>query len=617
MSLNRAQSTAAAHKDGPCMVLAGPGSGKTLTIAKRIEYLITKYKVRPEEILVITFTKYAANEMKERFRQVMGREGLPVTFGTFHGIYYGILKWAYRLNQGNLLSDEEKFSLLRQITAQLDWEPEGESGDEREALKELAAEVGNVKNDCLEIEEYESERYGTTRFRELYRIYESEKKKLRKIDFEDMLVMCRELFLKRPDILKKWQEKFRYILVDEFQDVNQAQYDVVRMLAAPEDNLFVVGDDDQSIYGFRGAKPGIMLEFTKDYPGAQRILLDINYRSTAHIVNGALRVIAHNENRYDKKIRAWKEKGETIHVQEVKDPAAEGEYVLETIREYHRKGVPYEEMAVLYRTSLDARALTEVLAKHQIPFVMKEKVNSIYDHFIGMDLMSYLYLSQNGCDRKHLMRIANRPKRYLGRDSMEGQVSFESLRNFYCDKAWMMDRIDQLEWDLKMIKDKTPYAAIQYIRKGMGYDDFLREYARGHKLSEEELMETADEIWESARQYQTVEEWSAHVDHYKKVLSDQKAVRWKGPGTDGQKGVSMLTMHGAKGLEYELVFIIESNEGSTPYRKAKTKEETEEERRMFYVAMTRAKSRLVISYVKEKNGKEPGPSRFIEELLLV
>lgn len=617
MSLNRAQSTAAAHKDGPCMVLAGPGSGKTLTIAKRIEYLITKYKVRPEEILVITFTKYAANEMKERFRQVMGREGLPVTFGTFHGIYYGILKWAYRLNQGNLLSDEEKFSLLRQITAQLDWEPEGESGDERETLKELAAEVGNVKNDCLEIEEYESERYGTTRFRELYRIYESEKKKLRKIDFEDMLVMCRELFLKRPDILKKWQEKFRYILVDEFQDVNQAQYDVVRMLAAPEDNLFVVGDDDQSIYGFRGAKPGIMLEFTKDYPGAQRILLDINYRSTAHIVNGALRVIAHNENRYDKKIRAWKEKGETIHVQEVKDPAAEGEYVLETIREYHRKGVPYEEMAVLYRTSLDARALTEVLAKHQIPFVMKEKVNNIYDHFIGMDLMSYLYLSQNGCDRKHLMRIANRPKRYLGRDSMEGKVSFESLRNFYCDKAWMMDRIDQLEWDLKMIKDKTPYAAIQYIRKGMGYDDFLREYARGHKLSEEELMETADEIWESARQYQTVEEWSAHVDHYKKVLSEQKAVRWKGPGTDGQNGVSMLTMHGAKGLEYELVFIIESNEGSTPYRKAKTKEETEEERRMFYVAMTRAKSRLVISYVKEKNGKEPGPSRFIEELLLV
>ncbi len=617
MSLNRAQSTAVAHKDGPCIVLAGPGSGKTLTIAKRIEYLITKYKVRPEEILVITFTKYAANEMKERFRQVMGKEGLPVTFGTFHGIYYGILKWAYRLNQGNLLSDEEKYTLLCQIAAQLEWETGGESGDEKDVLKELAAEVGNVKNDCLNIEDYESDRYGASRFRELYRMYESEKKKLRKIDFEDMLIMCRELFLKRPDILKKWQEKFCYILVDEFQDVNQAQYDVVRMLAAPRDNLFVVGDDDQSIYGFRGAKPGIMLTFTKDYPKAERILLDMNYRSTAHIVNGALRVIGHNEKRYDKKIGAQRGKGETIHVQEVRDPSSEGEYIFETIREYHKKGVPYEEMAVLYRTSLDARILTEVLAKYQIPFVMKEKMNSIYDHFIGRDLMSYLHLSQGGCERKHLLRVANRPKRYISRDSMEGRVSFESLRNFYCDKAWMMDRIDQLEWDLKMIKDKTPYAAIQYIRKGMGYDEFLREYATEHRLSEDELMETADEIWESARQYQSVGEWFTHVDHYKKVLSEQNAARWKGPGTEGQNGVSMLTMPGAKGLEYELVFIIECNEGCTPYRKAKTKEEIEEERRMFYVAMTRAKDKLIISYVKEKNGKELGPSRFVNELLLV
>ena len=209
MSLNRTQSEAVAHKDGPCMVLAGPGSGKTLTIAKRIEYLITKYKVRPEEILVITFTKYAANEMKERFWQVMGNVRMPVTFGTFHGIYYGILKWAYRLNQQNLLTDEEKDALLRQLAGQLEWDVLGELGDERDALKELAAEVGNIKNNCLDIEEYESRRYKTSMFRELYRLYEREKRKLRKIDFEDMLIMCRELFLKRPDILKKWQEKFQ------------------------------------------------------------------------------------------------------------------------------------------------------------------------------------------------------------------------------------------------------------------------------------------------------------------------------------------------------------------------------------------------------------------------
>ena len=615
MSLNRAQSTAVAHKEGPCMVLAGPGSGKTLTIAKRIEYLITKYRVRPEEILVITFTKYAANEMKERFFKVMGKTGIPVTFGTFHGIYYGILKWAYQLNQGNLLTEEEKEALLRQITAQLGFEMLLESGDEKDALRELAAEVGNIKNECRDIEAYESKRYGVSRFRELYRLYESEKKKLKKIDFEDMLSLCRELFLERPDILKKWQEKFCYILVDEFQDVNQAQYDVVRMLAAPQDNLFVVGDDDQSIYGFRGAKPGIMMEFTKDYPKARQILLDINYRSTEHIVNGALRVIGHNEKRYGKKIRAQKGKGETIHIQEVQDPSAEGEYVLETIREYQEKGIPYEEMAVLYRTSLDARAVTEALAKGQIPFVMKENIRSLYDHFIGMDLMSYLRMSQEGCKRRYLLRIANRPKRYLSRESMEGQVSYESLRNFYCDKAWMLDRIDQLEWELKMLKDKAPYAALQYIRKGMGYYDFLRESAVSHKISKEELLEIADEIQESAKEYRTIEEWFDHVENYKAVLSEQKAKRWS--QTKEDNGVALLTMHGAKGLEYELVFIIQGNEGSMPYRKAKGKEELEEERRMFYVAMTRAKSRLVISYVKEKNGKDISPSRFIEELLLV
>ena len=615
MSLNHAQKAAAAHKDGPCMVLAGPGSGKTLTIAKRIEYLITEYKVRPEEILVITFTKYAANEMKDRFCQVMGNVRMPVTFGTFHGIYYGILKWAYRLNQGNLLTDMEREALLRQTAGQLEWELTGESGDEREALKELAAEVGNVKNNCLDIEAYESKRYKTSLFRELYRLYESEKKKLKKIDFEDMLILCRELFLKRPDILKKWQEKFRYILVDEFQDVNQAQYDVVRLLAKPKGNLFVVGDDDQSIYGFRGAKPGIMLDFAKDYPKARRILLDVNYRSTAHIVNGALRVIRHNEERYDKKIRAQKGNGDTIHVQEAANPTAEGEYVLEKLREYKGKGIPYGEMAVLYRTSLDARALTEALAKGQVPFVMKERIDSVYDHFIGRDLISYLHLAQEGLDRKYLLRVANRPKRYLSRDSMEGQVSFESMRNFYCDKAWMLDRIDQLEWDLKMMKDKPPYAAIQYIRKGMGYDGFLKEYADGNHISLDELNETADEIWLSAREYRTVKEWFDHIENYKAVLNEQRDTGWK-QTKDGQ-GVSLLTLHGAKGLEYELVFIIGGNEGSIPYRKAKLNQEIEEERRMFYVGMTRAKTRLIISYVKEKNGKALSPSRFIEELLLV
>lgn len=611
MSLNHAQTEAVAHNKGPCMVLAGPGSGKTLTIAKRIEYLIMRHKVRPEEILVITFTKYAAWEMKNRTRSICGPSSYAVTFGTFHGIYYGILKWAYRLNQSNLLSDEEKYRILREILPGIDWDQEPEADEEKDYLQELAIEIGNVKNNCMDIEEYEPVKYTTEKFRKLYRTYEETKKKYRKIDFEDMLIQCRDLFMKRPDILKKWQEKFQYILVDEFQDVNQAQYDVVRMLAAPQDNLFVVGDDDQSVYGFRGAKPGIMMEFMKDYPKARQILLDVNYRSSGYIVKGALRVIGNNKIRFEKKIEAFRKPDETVHVQEVKDPVQEAEYVLERIREYGEKGVSYTEMAVLYRTNVDARAMSELMMEYQIPFVMKEHLNNIYEHFIALDMISYLRLSQGEYDRKYFLQIANRPNRYLTRESMKtGNVSYESLRRYYRDKDWMVDRIDQLEWDMKMICDKTPYAAIQYIRKRMGYDEFLKEYAAYRKISSEDLFAVLEEIWQNSKGFGTIKEWFEHIESYGKMLKEQNK-------KNGEKeGVNLMTMHAAKGLEFDTVFVIEANEGSCPYKKATTDEEIEEERRLFYVAMTRAKRKLVISYVKEKNGKDLLPSRFVSELLL-
>ena len=614
MSLNHAQKRAVAHREGPCMVLAGPGSGKTLTIAKRIEYLITKYRVRPEEILVITFTKYAAKEMKERFCSLYGCGNTAVTFGTFHGIYYGILKWAYGLNQSNLLSDEEKYILIREAATKLSWEELKGAGEEKEYLQELAAEIGNIKNNCRDIRTYESQKYGTERFRELYRNYERMKQELRKIDFEDMLIKCRALFLHRPDILKKWQEKFQYILVDEFQDINQAQDDVVRMLAAPQNNLFVVGDDDQSVYGFRGAKPGIMMQFQKDYPQADRILLDINYRSSGHIVNGALRVIGNNKMRFDKAICSSREAGDSVHIQEVQDPAEEAEYVADQIKVAAQKGIPYSEMAVLYRTVADARAVSEALSKQQIPFTMKERIQNLYDHFIAADLLSYLHLAQKDWKRAYFLQVANKPNRYLSRDSMEGEpVTYESMRNFYCDKDWMMDRIDQWEWDMKMIRDKTPYAAVQYIRKNIGYEEYLKEYAASRQLSFEELKLVLEEIHSQAKAYRTAQEWFAHIEEYRETLRRlQMRENQRKPD-----GVAMMTMHGAKGLEFEQVFLIHANEGCTPYKKAKTAEEIEEERRLFYVAMTRAKQKLIISYAKEKNGKDLSPSRFAEELLFV
>lgn len=610
MSLSSAQYEAVAHKEGPCMVLAGPGSGKTLTITKRIEYLISKYKVRPEEILVITFTKYAAKEMKQRFQYLMKSDSLPVTFGTFHGIYYGILKWAYGINSENLILEEEQYRLLHHAVRQANMEEMLSVQEEKDCMKDLLMEIGTIKNNWIEIADYESPNFGAHNFREIYQYYEAEKKKYKKIDFEDMLLLCLQLFKTRPDILEKWQKKFRYILIDEFQDVNQVQYEVIRMLAEPLNNLFVVGDDDQSIYGFRGAKPGIMLAFKKDYPKAKTVLLNKNFRSNGHIVNGSSRVIACNRQRFEKEIEAVQAAGETVHVQEVKNQIEESRYIIEQVSKYYNHGISYEQMAVLYRTNSDVRAIAESLSGSQIPFSMKDSLDNMYEHFIGKDIQSYFQLSEGIYNRSYFLQIANRPKRYIGRDSMsEEGVTFEMLRNFYCDKSWMMDRIDQLEWDIKMLKGKAPYPAIQYIRKSIGYDEFLKEYAQYKGVELEEYIGILDEMQERAKEFVTIEEWLTHVLGYSEMLRQKKKQK-----AEKQKGIALMTMHAAKGLEYDTVFIIQGNEGVIPYKKAKLLEEIEEERRLFYVAMTRAKRKLIISYVKEKNGKDLNPSRFVNEL---
>ena len=607
MSLNPSQVQAVIHKDGPCMVLAGPGSGKTLTITKRIEYLIGKHHVSPEEILVITFTKAASIEMKERFVRLCGQKAGPVTFGTFHGIYYGILKWAYRMNASNILSEEQKYQLLKQVIGRM----EIDIDDEKDFLQGIAGEIGNIKNNQIPLAEYESLNCSEEVFREIFEQYEKERKRLKKIDFDDMLVLVYELFKKRPDILSMWQRKFRYILIDEFQDINQVQYDVIRMLAAPENNLFIVGDDDQSIYRFRGARPDIMLGFKKDYPDTKEILLDVNYRSTKAIVNGAARVIRHNVNRYPKQIITTNEQGETVHIQEVRHPIEESKYVVSQIQEAKKRGIPSSEIAVLFRTNVEARALAETFMEYNMPFRMKERMPNLYEHFIAQDLTTYLKMALGDRSRKSFLAIMNRPNRYIGRDSVEGTtISFESLRKFYCDKDWMLDRIDQLEVDFRILKNMAPYGAIQYIRKHIGYDEFLKEYAAFRKINMEDLKEVLREIEERAKAFRTIEEWFTHIEEYSEELKRQSQQKETDP-----EAITFMTMHGSKGLEFDLVFIIGADETITPYKKAETKEEVEEERRMFYVAMTRARKKLIISYTKERNGKSMAQSRFVGELL--
>lgn len=607
MGFNQAQKKAVIHGKGPCLVLAGPGSGKTLTIVNRIKYLIEEYKVRPEEILVVTFTRFAAAEMKSRLCALMGRKDLPVTSGTFHGIYYGILKWAYRMGQQNILSEEEKYQILRAAVSR----EKMEIFDEEDFIQDLAAEIGRIKNNRIDPDEFVSEKCSADAFRNIYREYERQRKKLKKIDFDDMLVLCYELFASRPDVLAQWQKKFRYILIDEFQDINRIQYDVIRMLAKPEDNLFVVGDDDQAIYGFRGADSSLMFRFREDYPGAEQILLGMNYRSTANIVRNSLKVIGHNEKRFEKDLRAERDNGACLHVQEVRDPNEEAQYILDEIEKRTEAGVRQEDIAVLFRIHTDARPVVEALLERRVSFQMKEHLPNLYNHFIAKDIQAYFRMALGERKRQDFLQVMNRPKRYIGRDSIAGSaVSFEEMRKFYCDKEWMMNRIDQFEWDVKMLRKMAPYAAIQYIRKRIGYDDFLKDYALTHNVNKADLFEVLSEIEEAAKPYASLEEWFGHVQEYTEALRLKERQR-----SLKQDGVRLMTIHAAKGLEFDTVFLIEANEGRIPYKKAKTEQETEEERRLFYVAMTRAKEVLKICYVKTKNGKETSPSRFVEELL--
>ena len=615
MKLNKGQDEAIKHGNGPCMVLAPPGSGKTLIVTERTRYLIEESGVRPDQILVITFTRYAAREMKERFERLTAGKNYPVTFGTFHSIFYGILKCAYGIGANNLMSEKESSVLLQEVLDQTNIESTPEVEDEEELVRELLREVGMVKNGLCHLKDFHSKYLTQDEFAEVFRSYEHQKKELKKFDFDDMLVQCYALFRKKPEILQGWQKRFQYILIDEFQDINRVQYEVIRMLAAPRYNLFVVGDDDQSIYGFRGAKPELMLYMKQEFPSLRTISLTVNYRSTEFITGAAARVILHNDTRFYKRVQSFRGRGQNVHVQEVLDEQEEAQYVTEEIQKKLDQGIKPGEIAVLFRAAVQARMISEILSEHRIPFEMRDYVTNFYRHFIVKDMMAYLQLAAGKRDRSLFLTICNRPLRYLARNSMENrQVNFEDLRKFYCDKDWMLDIIDQFDVDVRMMKNMAPYAAIQYIRKKIGYDDFLKEYAEKHQISWKQLMDVMAELEERSKNFKSYDEWEIHIAKYTQELEEQQAKARKIKGERENK-VQLMTIHSAKGLEFEDVFVIHANEGEIPHQKAEKKDEIEEERRLFYVALTRAKNNLCISYITQKNGNSIKPSRFVEELL--
>lgn len=605
MQYNNSQIQAINHFKGPCMVLASAGTGKTAVITRRTQKLITEHGVNPSNILVITFTKAAATEMKQRFMQMMQQEHTRVTFGTFHAVFFMVLKVAYHFDASNIIPEEQRYQLMRQIVAShhLDYR------DENEFVGNLLGEISKVKNNRIALENYYSSQCGEAVFRQIYKEYDWYMKQNRRLDFDDMLLYTYELFDQRPDILQAWQNKYQYILIDEFQDINQLQFDIIRMLASPQNNLFVVGDDDQSIYRFRGSKPEIMLKFPQEYPGCARILLDTNYRCDQNIVDGAMNLIRHNKERFEKEIQAAKGAQEPIRYLSFKNQKEQNLFLIKSIEDAVKEGGSFSEFAVLFRTNTQPRLLIEQLMEYNIPVRMKDQIPNIYEHWIARDLLTYIRIAEGSRKRADFLQIMNRPKRYIGRDSLcEPEVAFDEWIKMYDEQPWIADRIEQLQYDLKMIKTMNPYAAINYIRRGIGYEEYLREYAQYRSISAEDLIDILDELQESAKGYKSYNEWIDHIATYtqemKRLIEKRMQVK---------DAVTLATFHSAKGLEFDRVFLVDVNEDVIPYKKAVLDKDIEEERRLFYVGMTRARNRLYICSVASMREEDMQVSRFVEE----
>ena len=605
MKRNPSQQRAIAHLSGPMMVLAGPGSGKTSVIVERTAYMISEGKIPPSSVLVVTFSRAAAKEMKERFLTFTEQQYTPVTFGTFHGVFYGILKHAYGFTAANILSEEEKSGILKELTLNYG----GELAEEGDFTEEIAKEISVVKGNRISLEHYYSSCCPDEVFRQIYQGYRQICQEKRKLDFDDMLLYCYELFDKRKDILAAWQNKFQYILVDEFQDINQLQYDIVRMLALPRNNLFIVGDDDQSIYHFRGARPEIMLNFTRDYPEAETVLLDVNYRCSSRILSSAMKVIGVNKKRFSKKLSTPNPQGDAILVREFQNPREEYMQVVSELRDRLEKEERLEDTAILLRTNQEAEGLVGALMERQVPFYMKEKLPNLFHHWICRNLLAYMHMAKGDRSRRNFLEIMNRPNRYISRDALPmTDISFEALKEYYKDKDWMCDRITTLETHLKILKGLSPYAAVNFIRKGMGYEEYLHEYAEYRKIKPEELSEILDRLTESTRGMDSLEQWENYIEEYSRKLEEQARKQ-----EQQREGVLLSTLHGVKGLEFDKVYILNVNEGSMPYRKAVLEPAIEEERRLFYVGMTRARKQLTLCYVRQQYEKKREPSRFLKE----
>ena len=604
--LNTAQQKAVCHETGPMLVLAGPGSGKTTVLLCRISRLLERGLAKPQEILALTFSKAAAEEMNSRFENLNGASG--VSFGTFHSIFFRILRSRYGWNVEQIFQEEERRNILRNSIEAEKWD----IPDLEEYISQFFSQLSLMNSELEQPNRFTPTGMPVEEFRKLYRAYEGYKERHEKLDFDDMLTQCYQLLREDAAVREYWQRKYKFILVDEFQDVNQAQFACLQILAEKHQNLFVVGDDDQSIYAFRGARPDFLLRFPTLYPAAKKVTLNTNYRSTERIVNLAERVIGNNEVRFVKNMKGIGEAGDKVTFFLAEDAAKEAAHIAEKIGRLLDEGMPLTEIAVIYRTNLQGGAFARELYKRGIPYDLRDNSGNVYEHWVAKDLLAYLLLAENEESDSALRRILNKPKRYIGKDLLaEAEtMPYTLLRSFFvCPslKGWQEENLENLRIDLNQIRKRTPYDALKYIRKVIGYDEYLEEFAAYRRTSAQVLQEIADEIMETAKDCADVRSFREQLERLSLQMKEQSRKK-------GQKrnGVALMTMHGAKGLEFRAVFLPSLVEGIVPHEKGM--DTVAEERRLFYVAMTRASEKLCLSAILQRYEKERKPSRFLAEM---
>ena len=572
------------------LVLAGPGSGKTAVITQRIRYLVEERHITPSDILTITFTKAAALEMKQRACQIC-RGAENAVFGTFHSVFFQIIRSSSKFQNYSIMTEQQKLQILRPLL-------KGKKLDcvqMSSFCEQFLSDLSFYKNTGREREEKAGQKQAVQKqaeqmqLHELRQAYEQCCRKRWLLDFDDILIYCYRLLTEDSGLRDRWENRFRYILIDEFQDINDVQYQIIKLLSANYENLFVVGDDDQAIYSFRGADPSYMHRFLEDYPNSRQVKLNINYRCGDRILALAARSIAHNKYRFEKEIKAGNSGENRVIATCFQNRAEELSFLTEEILTHRNEGLT----AILVRTNRMAEQVSEACFRRQIPYQMREKKQDFYAQKCVVEVLSVIRFVAEGRNRSDFMAFMNKPVRYINREMLQKEtVDLWALLEECREDPEQYRIIQKLQQDLAMVEMLDPFGAISYIRKVMQYDCCLSPGETGEK--EKEIL---DELLERCREFHSHTAFLSHIAAYRSKL-EQESNRKQPEADQGnakQNPVRIMTYHGSKGLEFDTVFLPFLNSGDVPHGRNLSTMELEEERRLFYVAVTRAKKSLYLS----------------------